>query len=129
MDLGTTKVVNAASHDNIGEPGKIALITIEENKVNVDWHFLHEVSEIWGIGSKYTRRLQKVGIKSVEDLLKMPFPQLYEKTNLGKKRLQKFIVRAQAIKDQKPYILAPLEIRNPDGGSSILFLNTAISLS
>ncbi len=39
--VGTTLVVNAASHDSLGEPGKVAIIQIDkDDSVSVEWHLI-----------------------------------------------------------------------------------------
>jgi Icc-related predicted phosphoesterase/uncharacterized protein YprB with RNaseH-like and TPR domain len=115
MNLGKATVLNAASHDNFGEPGRVALITIDEDVVHIKWHLLHEVSEICGIGPKTAQKLGEAGIRRIEDFLEIPFDQLCERTGFGMKRLEKFVVRAQAIKDGRPYVLEPPGITDTKG--------------
>jgi len=71
-----TVVVNAASHDDVGSPGKIALIEIHNNTVEIKWNTLHEGVGIRGIGGTKSEILKKAGITSVEDISKTSIKQL-----------------------------------------------------
>ena len=63
-------VVNAASHDNFGEPGKIAIIDIDPaGDMQVKWHIIHELPGLFGVGPKVAEKLRTAGIRRVEDLV------------------------------------------------------------
>ena len=73
-------IINCASHDNEGEPGKICLINLSED-IETKWDLIYE----WGIVQKEVHELMKVpligytratalfdmGIKDIEQLAKM----------------------------------------------------------
>jgi len=43
--IGECEVVNCASHDNPGEPGKIAIIDLDKNEISVKWEHICD----WGV--------------------------------------------------------------------------------
>ncbi len=60
---GRCIVVNAASHDDPGAPGRVALIEIKAGKVlSVAWHLLWELASIPGIGAIREGRLRDAGL-------------------------------------------------------------------
>ena len=75
-NIQNATIVNAASHDDIGEPGKIALIDIHNNVVKIKWTILHEGINIHGIGVKKSEILKKAGITSVEGISKTSIKKL-----------------------------------------------------
>jgi len=67
--LGRSIVVNAASHDDTGAPGRIAVIEMRAGKVlGVNWHLLWELRSISGIGESRATGLRNQGIKTVYQL-------------------------------------------------------------
>ena len=105
-----TVVVNAASHDDIGEPGKIALIEIHNNTVEIKWNTLHEGVGIHGIGGTKYEKLKKAGITSVEDISKTSIKQL--SSIFSKSFAIKLQKQSQSILENKIIILetmAPIE--------------------
>ncbi len=67
--LGRSLVVNAASHDDNGAPGRVGIIDIQDGKVGtVKWHLLWELASIPGIGESRELRLLEAGIRTPQDL-------------------------------------------------------------
>jgi len=67
--LGRSLVVNAASHDDDGSPGRLAIIEMRAGKVmSVKWHVLWELSSISGIGAARESRLKDARIHTPREL-------------------------------------------------------------
>jgi Icc-related predicted phosphoesterase len=67
--LGRTLVVNAASHDDNGAPGRVGIIDIQDGKIGkVKWHLLWELSSIPGVGESRQLKLLEAGIRTPQDL-------------------------------------------------------------
>jgi uncharacterized protein YprB with RNaseH-like and TPR domain len=62
-------VVNAASHDDPGAPGRVAIIELNAGKVlTVEWHLLWELCSIPGVGSGRQSRLNSAGVQKPDQL-------------------------------------------------------------
>jgi uncharacterized protein YprB with RNaseH-like and TPR domain/calcineurin-like phosphoesterase family protein len=67
--LGCSIVVNAASHDSWGSPGRLAVIEIRAGKVtSVKWQLLWELMSIADIGAKRESLLKDAGIHTPREL-------------------------------------------------------------
>ncbi len=71
--LGHAVVLNAASHDKVGSPAKIATLLLQPSGTveDIQWTELvssFQVAEINGIGGKYAERLAQAGIATIEHL-------------------------------------------------------------
>jgi uncharacterized protein YprB with RNaseH-like and TPR domain len=67
--LGHSTVVNAASHDDPGAPGRVAVIELQSGKVrSMEWHRLWELSSVPGIGQGRESRLREAGIHDLRQL-------------------------------------------------------------
>ncbi len=98
-----TCVINCASHDNYGEPGKIALIDISDERVDISWKALYELSTIPLVGDKTYQKLGDHGILKVGQLAALqPNDQLYEKfSDIQENTLYLIINYANAIDSDK----------------------------
>lgn len=128
----STLVVNAASHDNFGEPGKIAIIDIDEvtategGEMHVQWHIIHELAGLFGVGPRVAEKLREAGIRRVEDLLK---PELsFMVDGLSPSFMKTLAVRARAIVDGRPYVLSST-FEVPDGPAMYLDIETDVMQS
>ena len=102
-------VVNAASHDNFGEPGKIAIIDIDTaGEMQVNWHFIHELPGLFGVGRKTAEKLRKAGIRRVEDLLELKFT--WGIDGLSSSFMTTLSVRARAIVEGRPQVLSGFDL-------------------
>ena len=67
--LARSTIVNAASHDDQGAPGRVAVIELQSGKVlSVQWHSLWELGSIPGIGAGRESRLKDAGIHNLRQL-------------------------------------------------------------
>jgi Icc-related predicted phosphoesterase/uncharacterized protein YprB with RNaseH-like and TPR domain len=67
--LGRSTVVNAASHDDPGAPGRVAVLQLQSGRVrSIEWQTLWELGSLPGIGSGRESRLRDAGIRSVRQL-------------------------------------------------------------
>ena len=67
--LGKTTVVNAASHDDFGAAGRVAIIEIRRGKVcDIQWRELWELTAIAGIKEARQQKLIEAGIGGVANL-------------------------------------------------------------
>ena len=67
--LGHTIIVNAASHDDSGAPGRVAIVDLQSRKVpSVQWHILWELASVPGIGEGRKSRLRDAGIHNLRQL-------------------------------------------------------------
>ena len=67
--LGHPTIVNAASHDDPGAPGRIALIELQSGKLrSVEWRTLWELASVPGIGEGRESRLRDAGINNLREL-------------------------------------------------------------
>lgn len=116
--LGEAVVVNAASHDDRGEPARAAVITFApDRRPTVRWHTItveHPLREIDGIGPTYSSSLMAAGIRNTRDLVAATPEKVA--TALGWRRLRvprAFIARARAHHECRPVVYG--ELRLPDG--------------
>jgi Icc-related predicted phosphoesterase len=105
--IRSTVVVNAASHDEIGEPGKIALIDIHNNSVKIKWNMLHEGIGIHGVGETKNEILKKAGITSVEDISQTSIKRL--SSIFSKSYTIKLRKQSQSILENKIIPLEPMK--------------------
>ena len=99
----TTYVVNCASHDNYGAPGRIALIDISDDDVDIAWKTLYELSMVPMVGEKTEPKLRGHGILQIDQLAALhPTNQLYQKfSDIQKNRVYLIINYAKAIDSNK----------------------------
>ena len=121
-----TYVVNCASHDNYGEPGKIAIIDISDDNIDISWKTLYELSTIPLVGDKTDLKLREHGILQVEQLAALyPTNQLYQEfSDIQENTLYLIINYANAIDSDK--IIIKKEIKsalNSLEGKNIYFFD------
>lgn len=105
-NLGNAVVVNAASHDHYGEPGRVALIDLRPyGRGTVEWHLLHELPGIFGIGERTADKLHKAGIRKPEDLIAANLEEVSAETHLSVRTLRRLALRARAIVEGRVYRL------------------------
>lgn len=107
--LGKTTVVNAASHDYIGESGRVAIINIQTNgEVKVEWHEIREGLDLYGIGPATAKRLAKAGIYKIEHIASITPELLAERIACSIKTATDYYIRAKSVQENKVYVLRPL---------------------
>ncbi len=116
--LGEAIVVNAASHDDRGDPTRAAVVTLApDRRPTVRWHTIteeHPLREIDGIGPTRAGRLTVAGIRNTGDLVTATPEEVA--AALGWRRLRvprAFIARARAHHEDRPVVYG--ELRLPEG--------------
>jgi Icc-related predicted phosphoesterase/uncharacterized protein YprB with RNaseH-like and TPR domain len=126
--LANASVVNAASHDNYGEPGRVAIIDMDSSgRMKVEWRFMYELSGVYGVGPRTLEKLRSVNIAKVEDLLKMEISKVSAAANVPIGTLNRFVLHAKALLTGKPLVLSPFE--KPDGLMLYLDIETNLDQS
>jgi uncharacterized protein YprB with RNaseH-like and TPR domain len=96
--VGLSTIVNAASHDDYGAPGRVALIELQAGRVvGVEWHTLWELCSITGIGPERQTRLKAAGIKNVIQLAQASEGQIAAAIRGGISEARALRARAQAL--------------------------------
>ena len=127
-ELGHSLVVNAASHDNYGEPGRVAIIdTDQSGGMHVEWHLMHELSGIFGIGPKTLDKLHSVSVTRLEDLLRMEISKVSAAINVPVGILERFAIQAKAMVTGKPLVLS--RFQKPVGRMLYLDIETNLDQS
>jgi Icc-related predicted phosphoesterase len=105
-NLGNAVVVNAASHDHQGDPGRVAIVDLSTDGLpTVQWHILHELSGIFGVGERTAYKFQNAGIRKPEDLVAANLESVSTKTGLSVRTLRGLALRARAIVEDRVYRL------------------------
>ena len=121
-----TYVVNCASHDNYGDPGRIAIIDISDDNVDISWKTLYELSMVPLVGEKTNLKLREHGILQVEQLAALhPTNQVYQKfSNIQENTLYLIINYANAINSDKIIIIKGIKSAlNSLEGNNIYFFD------
>lgn len=63
-----TYVVNCASHDNYGAPGRVAMIDISHDKVDINWEPQYSLQMVPLVGPANAKKLRENGILHVNQL-------------------------------------------------------------
>ncbi|HDZ16966.1 MAG TPA: hypothetical protein ENH75_01665 [archaeon] len=98
-----TYVVNCASHDMPGDPGRIAIVDISDDNVDIGWKTLYELSTVHRVGPKTYQKLIEHGILNVKQLAALrPSNKLYQKfSDIHQNTLNLIINYANAIDSEK----------------------------
>jgi len=121
--LGKAVVVNAASHDDYGEPGRVAIIELEGARVStIQWELLYEVGAILGIGRSRTEMLKAAGIHSLADLSRAPVEFVAHTVKTSREQAELLTLRAKAILDRKAHSVGSLCV--PGGQRAFLDIET-----
>jgi Icc-related predicted phosphoesterase len=130
-NLGSTVVVNVASHDDAGAPLRIA--TIHDKAGWIEQPALvhsglacehDELQKVNGIGPDYAAKLAKRGVKTLNDLATCAPEVVGRAISWGAKRAAEFPLRAQALLKGEPIRLGPLEL--PTGPRLIFDIETDV---
>jgi Icc-related predicted phosphoesterase len=112
-----TVVANVASHDNPGEPLRIAWIHDRPGWAGqpafVTWGLACEHDELQrvnGIGPEYAARLGKAGVKTIADLASCPPETVGSAVGWRAERAAVFPARARALCEQRPIPCGPLRV-------------------
>lgn len=112
---GKCTVVNIASHDDLGATGKIAIIDINKEKVDIELTELppSNLEAIYGIGYIYSDILEKAGIKSIKEFALLDPNEIVKRTNLSPKLIHKWHLHAKSLINKKITLLGEVVIENP----------------
>ena len=118
MQIEKTTIVNVASHDNPGEPGRIAIIDLINNKVQILWYKIlgeyetNEVLRIFRVGPKTFQKLKEAGITTLDKLIAADIEGLSKSLACAPHVASKILTRAKAVSQKKiiPFgKISPLE--------------------
>ncbi len=96
-----TTIVNAASHDNNGAPGRVAIIDVSDDNVEINWHEMYGVDGIFGVGPVKYQKFKKVGITTIDKLYDISIKELCNCLNCHLNVATKIQVRAKAVFEKK----------------------------
>lgn len=124
--IGKTTVVNAASHDSPGEPGRVAIIDIQDDSVvNVDWHEMYGIAGVWGIGPVRYQKFKEAGILTIDKLFGISEEELCNYIQCGSSYASKILIRARAVFEKK---VIPLEeMRSIEDDCAFLDIETDLA--
>lgn len=129
--VGPTTIINLASHDSEGSPGRVCAVDISDNlDITTKWFLvlpdrileysarrlaegeaINSVLNIRGIGYKKANELELNDIRTVRDVSAVGVDGLV-RCGIGKVTAQKIAKRAESLLDRKAKQLAPLLIPN-----------------
>ena len=101
-----TTIVNAASHDDRGEPGKVAIIDVSDADIKINWHEMYGIDGIFGIGPVRYQKFKEAGIMSLDKLFGVSIEELCNCLSCNANFANKIMIRAKAVFENK---VIPLE--------------------
>jgi len=104
--IGKTTVVNAASHDDKGDPGKVAIIDVRNDNIKITWNEMYGIDGIFGIGPVRYQKFKDAGIMTVDELFSAKTEDLCNYLSCGPNYASKILIRAKAVFEKK---IIPLE--------------------
>jgi len=117
-----TTIVNAASHDGMGDPGRVAIIDVSDDNIDVNWHEMYGVDGIFGIGPVKYQKLKEAGIMTVDKLFDISIEELCDCLNCNPDFANKILVRGKAVFEKK---VIPLErMISIEDGAAFLDIET-----
>jgi len=123
LRLGRSTIVNAASHDDDGAPGRIAIIEMREGKVlSVNWQLVWELGSVPGIGEVRAARLRSEGINTVQRLAETSEQTIAVAIRGG--RSEALCLRARAASLSKQEIVRIGQLQLPNGNRAYLDIET-----
>ena len=109
-----TTIVNAASHDNRGAPGSVAIIDVSDEKIKINWQEMYGVDGIFRIGPVKYQKLKDAGIMTVDKLNNMNIEELCNCLNCHPDMANTILVRAKAVFEKKVISLEKMMSVNDD---------------
>lgn len=117
-------VVNTASHDDLGAPGRIAVIEAQAGVVrSLEWHYIWEISSVPGIREGRQEKLRAAGINTLAQLHDLTDEGLHAILKCGRSEAGSLRSRALALLSQKAVIRRTIEIP-PSGNRAYLDIET-----
>lgn len=132
--VGRTAVINLASHDSKGSPGRVCLITISDGVVaDMEWFSvsadgiakyssrfvkdgerLNHVFLMLNVGVKTAEKMEMAGIRTIEDVISMGEEKLGETLSMSPSNAHKMVTKAKSIVGGKTIPQSELSIpKNP----------------
>ena len=128
--VGRTAVINLASHDSEGSPGRVCLITISDGVItDTEWFSvstngvakyssrfvkdgerLNHVFLMPGVGVKTAEKMEMAGIRTIEDVISVGEEELGKLLNMGSANARKTVTKAKSIVGGKAIPQAELRI-------------------
>ncbi len=121
-NLGKKTIVNIASHDHNGAIGRLAIIKISPDCQSAIVSFSPSLKNlygsrglycIYGIGSKYYKKLQIAGIKTVKELSLLSPKEISERTGIAQGIVSRWPLQARISMNEETIILSEIKIENP----------------
>ena len=114
--LGQALVLNAASHDRVGNVGRFAVITLGTNgNVKVEWREIVEVACIPGVKDRSAELLRAAGIRTAQDFADCEMSALAIALPHPSRPLEVLKARARALVEKQPVLITPLKLpANPE---------------
>ena len=104
-------VVNAASHDEFGAPGRVAIIEIRAGRVcGVQWHNLWELGSVGGIKESRAALLKNAGISNLTQLADAPSEHIKQVLKCGAGEASSMKAKASSLLKQDAIVLKTLAI-------------------
>ncbi|MGH9717117.1 MAG: ribonuclease H-like domain-containing protein [Candidatus Acidiferrales bacterium] len=132
--LGQALVVNAASHDAVGNVGRFALITVHASgKAEVQWREIIEVACIPGVKGVSAIQLRSKGIRTAQEFARSDISTLAAAVPSPARPLEILRARARALAQRQPVLISPMKLQSnpeifldietdPDGGYKYVWL-------
>lgn len=111
VKLGYATIVNAASHDNHGAPGRVAIIeTDERDQSKVVWNELNELDGIYRVGPATAAKFRSAGIDTIEKIVEEGPEGLMSHAGFNERSAANFYIRAKATLEKR---IIPLKKLDP----------------
>jgi Icc-related predicted phosphoesterase len=114
--LNKALVVNAASHDRVGNVGRFAVITLGTNgNAEVEWREIVEVACIPGVKDRSAELLRAAGVRTAQDFADCEMSALAVALPYPSRPLEVLKARARALVEKQPVLITPLRLPpNPE---------------
>jgi uncharacterized protein YprB with RNaseH-like and TPR domain/Icc-related predicted phosphoesterase len=128
VKLGYTTIVNTASHDNHGAPGRVAIIETDVGDQNeVVWNELNELDGIYRVGPATAAKFRAAGIDTIERIVEEGVEGLMKHVGFSERSAANFYIRAKATLEKR---IIPLKKLDPiDRNAVFLDIETDLTQS
>lgn len=109
--LGQALIVNAASHDRLGNVGRFAVVTIGiDGTIKVEWREIMDVACIAGVKRHSADLLRAAGIRTARDFADCEMSALAVALPHPARPLKILKARARALVERRPVLTSPLRL-------------------
>ena len=124
--LKRSTVINVASHDDFGAPGRIAIIEIRAGKVRgLEWPNLWELVSVGGIGESRAARLRNSGINDLAQLADASAEYIKQVLKCGIVEASSMKAKASSLLKHEAIMFKTLEI--PDKNRAYIDIETDLT--